>query len=465
MPLVTPCPVTKPDHSLKRNHGTFMMKFLKSTSPLIPLGFILFWSLAIFFFFFQLFFPQCCDANSYLAIARRYNSEGIVEVQNSLRTFAYPWILSLLIKVSNALNIPQVYFIFLAQSAAYYFSVRYIANSFLTYSTKLSASLYLALCANIFLIPYLGITLTDGVYTIVSILILVILLNIDNLRISSASIPTKSVLIVTSLVGLALVIRPAAIWLLAPYGYCMIRIMLSRKVSPLIILTSILIGAIPLYFQAIINIVNFKILTIFPIDDLGNDQIRWGIQNIKYSTWLGGSEPVQNFYSSAKLITYPAEPSGYSLSWYFLNFVDAVKLLLFKFVGAFDFDYLMPYPYHSSASSWFASFFSFTILWLGLLGTFVHTFTGKLTQLGDRFAPLIILISWSAVNLVSALELRFTLPLLTYFIIVAVILIHNIVRESNRKLFVGILSGWLVVLPLCYLIAIFIRAQSNILPS
>ena len=65
------------------------------------------------------------------------------------------------------------------------------------------------------------------------------------------------------------------------------------------------------------------------------------------------------FYTSGSLIKTHGELLN--IWWYFNNPIDAVKLLAYKFVGAFDFDYIVPYIYKHHGNKWLYSFFSFTI--------------------------------------------------------------------------------------------------------
>jgi len=261
------------------------------------------------------------------------------------------------------------------------------------------------------------------------------------------------------LLSLAITIRPAALWLVIPVFFCLIRLLWKRNINLSDVLLAIVLGAIPLYIQIVLNVTNYKIISFLPITDLGASQMKWGIENIKYGTWLGGGNP-QNFYPSAALIHLPT--SDFNLWWYLNNPIDAIKLLTFKLVGAFDFDYLMPYPYHRPENQWVISFFSFSIFWFGLCGVVVHLLTNKLTLLGSRYMPLIIFTGWCSVSLISALELRFTLPLISYFIIVTCVIVYSTIVERNKIILLSMTVGWIICMPIFYQIAHFIRLQSVI---
>ena len=438
---------------------TSLLRLPEIPRPILVLGAVFLLTVGFMFFVEQILRPPCCDANHYLELAKKYNTDGIVATKEPSRTFAYPWILSLIIKASHLINFPESFLVFLAQISAYYLALVVVSNVANEYSRKLSAAIYVTLCANIFVIPYTGITLTDSLYTSIAILLFGGMMKVDSLPKSEQLFSAKWVFFGILLLSLAITIRPAAIWLIAPVFYCLIRLLWKRSVDVFDVLLAVILGAAPLYVQITLNVTNHKVISFLPVMDLGAAQIKWGIENIKYDTWMGGGD-ARNFYPSTSLINTPS--GAFNLGWYFHNPINAIKLLTFKFIGAFDFDYLLPYPYQHPANKWIASFFSFTILWLGIFGVFVHLCTNKLTMLGSRYMPFIISIGWCSVSLISALELRFTLPLISYFIIVSCVVINFVITDKNRKFLLSAMIGWIVFMPLFYQAAKFIRLQSVI---
>jgi hypothetical protein len=205
------------------------------------------------------------------------------------------------------------------------------------------------------------------------------------------------------------------------------------------------------------NSLNFKINTFLPMPLLGQETIKSGIENIKYITWVGEG-PTKIFYPSNHLINLLS--GEHNLNWYLSNPIDSAKLLIFKLTAAFDFDYLTPYPHHKPQFKWISSFFSFSILWMGIFGTLVHLFTNRLRMLGSRFMPLFIFISWSIFSLLPPVELRFTLPLITYFLIISLLVINLAISEKNKKFLFGMIAGWIIFMPIFFWIANLIRLQS-----
>lgn len=221
------------------------------------------------FFVEQNLRPPCCDAAQYLKLAEKYNAQGIVATKEALRTFAYPWILSLVIKTSQAINLSVSLLVFLVQISVYYFAIVVVSNVTSEYSRKFSAAIYIALCVNIFAIPYTGITLTDSLYTSLSILLFGGVMKIESLQKSEQSISAKWVFWGALLLSLVITIRPASIWLAAPALYCLVLLIWKRSVGISYALLAIIVGAGPLYVQIALNVTNFGVISFLPITDLG----------------------------------------------------------------------------------------------------------------------------------------------------------------------------------------------------
>lgn len=416
-------------------------------------------AISYYFFLLQQEYPPCCDAVSYAAIAAKTNSVGFLESQIPLRTFAYPLFLSGIAHVSSLSNIDYLLLVFLLQFSLYAIAL-VNALSFFAAKVKSTATkniMLLFLCCNIYVAPYIAATLTDSLYTSLCIIVIT---NICRLF-SSTDIKYNLICITALLTALAIVIRPTAIWLVAPLSFYVVVLIFSGSVNYLKLIGVIAIAAVPLGVQIFINYSRFEVFTFFPATDLGKAQIEWGIKHLKYATWMGGgAQP--NYYPSSELISAVPGETGFTIMWYFSNFVEGIKLVFVKFIGAFDFDYLVPYPYFVIKDFWIPSVFSFAVMFFGVGGVVYHALTNNVAVLGNRFLPGIIFVSWGAITLISALELRFTLPILTYFMIVSVLYIHELNVRNQRKTIAYSVIGFLITLPFLIKIALFVRDQSSI---
>lgn len=438
----------KKDISIK----SFWFKLPKLSQRVLIIGGIFLFTIGFYFLINQIQHPLCCEASMHLKNALTINSDGIDAVEEPLRTFVYPWLLSVLVFANQGINLPIILLVFVMQISVYYLAVFGICHLAKEYSIKLSETIYLALCANFFVIPYFGVTLPDSLHTSISILLITWIMLTETQK----KLEIKWIFIATLLLSLTITIHPSAIWLIVPVSYCWVRLLWRRSMGILSFFLGLLLGGIPLYIQIIMNSIDFNTVSLFPLTNLGNHTIKLGIENIKYVNWLGKD----NFYSSANLINLLS--GEHSLSWYFDGPIDSLKLLIFKLIGAFDFDYLIPYPRHLPFFKWLPSFFSFTVLWAGIFGVLFHLFTKNLVMLGSRFLPVIIFVSWSLVSLLPAVELRFTLPLISYFIIVGCATVNFAIVQSNRKLLWLMIAGWIIFMPVFFWMANFIRLQNQL---
>ena len=241
----------------------------KIPMPTLIIGALILYALSLFFFVEQIFHqPPCCDAINYLDIAHAYNEQGFFHFKEALRTFGYPWILSLIAKLSNFSHLPENFLIWFFQSTLYFFVSYAIAKNIAKSNIKLAKYAYLALCVNIFISPYLGITLTDALYTILALFLLANLMLSND---SSASISgTKlfwRLFFIIFLTSFSIIIRPAAIWLLLPIGYYMASFFIERKKTMTypsllkelgIFLGALCLGITPLLMQILLNILHYN---------------------------------------------------------------------------------------------------------------------------------------------------------------------------------------------------------------
>ncbi|MFN7709731.1 MAG: hypothetical protein ACK5O7_02045 [Holosporales bacterium] len=382
--------------------------------------------------------------------------KGLLAAQEAKRTFAYPWVLSFLIGLANLTRLPEAFIIFFFQTTSYFLTSAWVAKQLLWHSRKLSAFVYLALCSNVFIMPYLGITLTDAIYTSLVLGATAILSRAQYYPKEQGKNTFSHYFTPLILFTTALVIRPASVWLSLPIAVWILFSSFERKhLNKLTFAT--LVASIPLLIQITINTLAFKTVTFFPASNLGSAQLVWGIENIKYATWLGNGAP-QNNYFSKNLVNIVG--AGDPIKWYISHPFQGIKLIFVKLFAAFDWDYLMPYPRKIPKFKWIPSIISFSVLFWGLTGVLLNAFKNCLPVLGLRYMPLLIFASWSAVTLSSALELRFTLPMIGYFIISGTAAIHYLSQPDHRATLKYYMGGWILFMAFAVWMARFVRSQA-----
>jgi len=415
-----------------------------------------------YFAFLQTVQKPCCDATVYLNYGTSLLSNSILvppsEIQPSnLRTFAYPVFLAATIRIARFLLLEPIILVTIIQTLVYVLAVNFVTNKLGTNRSNTQRNVWIALMLNIFIWPYLSSTLTDSLYVSLFLFFLGICIDVFRTSKSEIDLNRHKTFFLTLCFSTLLVLRPASIWITPIFFYFLY--LNIRKVSPFSELLPIFVGSAPIIYQTYINLYLFGRLTPFPVIDLGSMQVNWGIRYLKYITWLGGGNP-QGIYSSKNLIGNVSE--NLTLHWYLENPLLGIKLIFTKLIGAFDFDFLVPYPQNRPWYSLLVGIISLLIFLYGTKIMISYLFREKSNlerAVLPRILPLAMFASWAAVTLVSAVELRFTLPIITFLIL---LITHEGVPtkiNSRRSLF-QILS-FLISLIVVILLAQFVRGQTT----
>lgn len=374
--------------------------------------------LGVLFLFYQTKYPGCCDADQYVVLGKLYAEKGIIASSGdaAVRTYFYPLFVGYLYRMSVFLQLPLIMLVFFCQLSLYVFAVRKYAS---VIQAKLSILQIVraALIFNLFAYPFFSLTLTDSIYNTLVILWIFSIIRVCNF--GSLTAAGNQCLTMVALPGLLasiiFVVRPAGLWVVAAMAIMYIWLLFrTRGWKERIVTLTIIVGcmALPVTPQVYINLVNYGKATPFPTYNLGAAQLQWGIENVKYGTYLGGDNH-QMFYRN------PLYVSGQGVDWYIQNPVKAAGTMILKLVGAFDYDYLFPYVYEKKSwHNWPTGMVSLAVFLLGMWGMLVHAFRSEHSglRIGPRFFPLICFLTWSGITLASAMELRFTLPMYAFFL-------------------------------------------------
>lgn len=412
-----------------------------------------------FFLLHQTSHPPCCDAEQYLGLAKLYASEGIVakSTDASLRTYLYPLLLSYLYAFSSFTHLPFALILLLVQFGLHiYVTSKYMQR--ISADRPLLKLICGALILNLYLYPFFSLTLTDSVYTSLIVIWLYAILADTGSACPDNRIRLR--LFLPALLSSAvLAVRPAGLWVVvitvAMYGWTFVRL---TGLRPRLYLLAGLITALflPLFPQIYINLLNYGRPTPLPVFDLGAAQVQWGLELIKYATNLSGGDP-RLTYSN------PFYTGGSGITWYFENPLRAMAGITMKIVGAFDYDYLFPYIYDAKPwYRWVSGSISLGIFTLGLAGIVVHAIRPDscAVRIGPRYFPLLCVTAWAGLTVVSAVELRFALPmyaLLVPFAFGHAATIYRLPAGGRRAVWIsGMLTAYLGLLA----VARFVRAQN-----
>lgn len=408
-----------------------MNKISKNFNSLtiIAMGFAT--AFAFFCFFYQIKHPPCCDANGYMRMAMRYVANGISPVEpelDPLRLYGYPYFLSIVIKVSNFLGIQHSILIFLTQLSLYlFFLLKLVRHINSEYSERIATIVLLALSANIFIYPYIAISLTDGFTAI-----LVVALAYISLKILTGILNDKDdwyfsvhYVILGFIVGFQIMVRPASVYMIGFLISIVLFYLICKKErsisSGLSVILSAAIGfTLAITPQVVFNFTNFKVLKFLPVADLGSTQLDWGINQLKYLTNLTGGN-LQMCYKSPWAVNVVGE----GISWYINNPVDGIKTIFMHLYGVLDFDYLFPYVYklETKYSPYLFIYSQFIIFWgfVGLISSTKALLRIKIDSVSRSSKVIFIfyilsvfsfILGWCCIHAFPGSENRWSLPLI-----------------------------------------------------
>ncbi len=420
---------------------------------------ILFIVIMISFYVHSLYYPYCCDVEQYLHMGQSYATSNTMIMPSNfsgLRLYGYPFFVSIFYKfIPDYVNIG----IFITQVAIYILVSHFIAKSICVVFNSKYEYIFYPLLFNIFLMPYLAIPLTDALSVIIWMsigLMIIKLYTINSDELNNDELIYS--LFFGFFIGLSIMIRPSNIHLMILL--ILIPLLRSHSFKKIIILS--FIGFIVAVFpQIYINYTVFGTFSFLPNVKLGDLQIQWGIEYIKYATNLSGIGTAQLFYHNPFYLNSEIA----NLNWYFSNPIQGIKTIFLHIFGALNFDYLFPYIYELTPRyQILLILYSSSILFFGIYGyTKLINILWKNRQINlNKNALQILLIiipvvifGWMAIIGLSAVENRFSLPIITFLMPFAFFGLHHL---RNNKKFLLLFCIYLI---LAYLLSDFISMQKT----
>jgi hypothetical protein len=449
--------------------------------------------LSTFFYMHAVTFPSCCDTGQYVEMARYFEANGFIAnaPHADMRTFGYPLFLSLVFRAADAVGIPLMAAVFLAQLAMYLgcvaFLYRRLAQSV---GPAVGATVFYGLTFNVLLLPYLSLTLTDG-FSVILLLGATFLLIGVSAEDRPGMVAFRAVLL-GLVVGFAVVVRPANLWFgsLIVIGALLVFRKRGRDASRrpeiraslgalLFVAIAVMAGLAATVPQSALNWARARQVTPLPTYDLKTKQVEAGLRNIKYATNMVGG-PAGLFYRNP---LFSDIKGRHGIEWYFHEPLRGVATLALRMFGGFDFDYLFPYIYDLRPSYRPALFvISQFIVFFGLGGAVLLAYPPLARRVlgessaehfrwkapitaGQVFIP--VFVAWGAIYGVSAIENRFALPMITVLMPVAVAACWALVRVFRSgmvKRGLWVLAGFLVWITLAMPLARILE-QAKQLPS
>lgn len=407
----------------------------------------------------------CCDALQYWRISDTYLLHGLYADHPfaDLRTYLYPAILLFIKELSLALGAPARLILFIIQFLLYCGSALVLAMSVCAGRPRIKPFVFALLACNIFALPYLSAVLTEAISLSFFHIWLAALiasrtqLERQNMR---ASVALYAIAGLTA--GAACATRPAYVWLLA---LTPLLAALEIRRTRLAFLKMTLACALPMLAlvpQIMINHRLFDSVSPLPNLNLGAKQIRWGIENLKYATAPKQGSDARMFYKNPLSQGHFRESDG--IDWYWHHPLRGAATIGLKSIAAFDFDFLQPYIWNRNPPfKWLVRLISLATLILGMRGLLMHAHRREdvLLQLGSGAQNLLIFVGWAGVTLLAAVELRFTLPMLSLLLPCCVAGLLDRSGNLHLPLRQGIALGFALVISI--IVSSYVADQNTLL--
>ena len=416
-------------------------KALLSTGVSVFISFIM--TLSIFYMLPYQFYA---DDGQYYEIAKSFLENNFFSYHTGLnvRTYLYPYLLSFIFeeKISRFLtNLALIQWVIFVASA-------WLFCRFVFVSDKLKRYCFAILICNPLLLVYACHALTDLLYTSFILVSLGFLFKsiylfqslLDFYPENKITRQQNIKLLVCCGLGVlftggCIAIRPAGIFMIPVVFITNTYLMwgLYQKTKNIMLpiglaLVCLLFFILPLLPQLILNKLFFDKLTFLPPVGLGSQQLIWGLQYLKFGPIiLSGIELEVARYFNPYFVLVDNNFSP--INWYLSHPVLTIKILFIKFVGAFHYDYFFPYINRLDQFSHpVSSTVSVLILIFGVFGVLT-----KRHKLEIKLIALPFLLAWCVVTLPSAIEQRFSLPVIAFlstFSVVGFIYYFNLARNS-----------------------------------
>ena len=360
----------------------------------------------------ELYFPSQYDAVQYQDTAHAFATNGLFAPFPAarLRTYGYPYLLSLVIRGAGTLGVPFPIAVFVLQIAFYVAACLFFRKALMRVSAPAGRIAFVGMMANYYVLIYTPQTLTESVS--ISLLVLAGGCWLEATRKGASPVP----LVVGSLaVGFAVMVRPANVFMVVAW---LVGILVWwRRARPpaarafvagACVVAALALPALP---QLANNVRHFGEWTPLVVDDLGKMQQVWGIHALKYAT---GVKPVSvaPIYYNNPLVVGTTVDTESPWRWY-LEYPErgALTLALHTF-NLLDQDLL--FTYSRDLDPWYRlplGVVNHAVVGMGLIGLLImirRAFVLGPPEWRDATTVLLVLVAanW-AVYAWTAVEMRF----------------------------------------------------------
>ncbi|UVF18357.1 hypothetical protein HPT29_017815 [Microvirga terrae] len=367
--------------------------------------------------------PAFADSGGYVSIAVNFLANGFNSPYGDVRTYGYPAFLQLVGWLSKGGYHDIVAIAPIVQAAVYLASAIWLCVEIGRRNQGLANAVFIGLLLNVVSINFLAYTLTEGLTVVTVILLTVVALRAEEAESQISKFAWLA--IGTALASFAVMVRPAnipvfGVWTVTGLLQCSVEYGGKKRLLALatFAIQAVVISLLIFSPQIIYNYNTYGKLTFFPAYELGAKQTKWGIEILKYETfvafdngrwWAVGVRYLNPFYDFGPI---PAEP----VKWYFQNPLAAACTVLFRAFMSLNIEDIFIYLFNKNPgySLLFATFTWFLVLMGGRFAVLSlrRYICSSSTWYEQRGASAIIflagvVISSFALNLLTAFENRF----------------------------------------------------------
>jgi hypothetical protein len=365
-------------------------------------------------------FPSAHDAGTYAQAARDIVSNGLFSkfAASEVRTYGYPFFLSLVYRIADVIRLPFQFVLFELQLLLYLVSAFLVRNTIVERYPKAARIGFCGVVSNYYCLLYASDSLTESLSFTLLLAAVACWLRQWQERWRIVPLIAGSVVI-----GFAVMVRPANLFMVFAWLVSCALILVRQKMEITrllaLVLAVVLAVVLPSVPQMANNIRHYGQMTPLVVSDLGHWQQLWGVRYLKYATAMQPIPKTQVYYDNPffrNTTVDEAAPWRWYLNYPWRGFLTVV-LHTFNLT---DQDLL--FTYSRDLHPWYRlplGVINHGIVALGILGLLLLgriVITGRTVASLEAYVALCVLIgaNW-AIYALTAVEMRFGLVLLLVF--------------------------------------------------
>ncbi len=401
------------------------------------------------FFARILHYPSSFDAANYLELANDIERNGLFRPfpGSEIRTYGYPLFLAMLVRTASWSGAPVGLWLFEAQLALYLAAALYLRAGMARIAPSATRIVFAALTLNPIVLAYAPESLSESL----SLTLIVVVAGAWVRLLASTTPLPREIIVGTLAAAFAMVVRPANVFVLIAWLVAMLAVGIARRwtgrAAALVALAAFVCIAVAFAPQIAINLRFYGQATPLPAASLGHNQQIWGIAYLKYGTALPPVPLPSVFYANPFAQGRPVD-EAHPLRWYRdYPGAGAATLALHAF-NLLDQDLL--FTYSRDLDPWYRiplGILTHGFVALALLGIWrwsrraPRDSTARIAV----FALVVFVALHLGVHVLTAVEMRFGLPLLLIAFPLGAWCAVSMARDGWRDKRMLLVAAWVAV--------------------